>query len=327
MRHVFGVISALTLVVALSSGAFASERTESSVFDEMVNADAAFQKGQVEVGLSALQRASDRGDVRALLHIGRIYDEGKLVEKDRLRACRSYSLATERVAKVDRFDPDAHLAAEAFRRAADCYAKGLPVAGWERNMSAAADLYFHGGVILQDPASLYELAKLYLSGEGITQNTAMAIYFLDSAARKRYPPAQALLGSMMWEGKVMKRRQAAGLALLILGKEGTSPEDRAWIGSLYDDAMITASKDVEQEALALVDKWKSVHGDPASNTLQTAATVTNEPGGVPTPVRSPTRQLKGLNLDKATNSDSYGNLTTRATVPPGSAAPTSSPSQ
>ena len=322
MRYVFGVISALTLVCALSNGAFAAGPAERSVFDEVVNADAAFRDGQVDAGLSALQRASDRGDLRALLWIGKIYDEGKLVARDRLKACRSYSLAMERVADFDRFNPDARLAAEAFRRSAECYAKGLPVEGWERNMSAVADLYFHAGVILQDPASLFELAKLYLNGDGITQNTAMAIYFLDSAARKGYPPAQAMLGSMMWEGKVMKRRQAPGLALLILAKSGTSPEDRAWIGSLYDDAMITTSKNIEQEALALVDKWKSVHGDPAGNTLQTSATVSGEPAGVPEPVRSPARQLKGLNLDNATNTDSYSDYTTRATVPPAAATPT-----
>lgn len=320
MRQVFGVFCAFAFVVAVAGAGVAAEKAGVNILDELSSANAAFEKGQNEIGLTLLQRASDRGDPEALLRVGRIYDEGALVEKDRLRACRSYSLAMERFAKVDRFNPKAALAAEAFRRSADCYAKGLNVSGWERNMNVAANLFFHAGVILQDPASLFELAKLYLAGEGIAQNPAMAVYFLDNAARKRYPPAQALLGSLMWEGKVMKRRAAPGLALLILGKEGTSEADRAWIVSLYDDAAITAPKEVEAEAMLLVEKWKSVYGDPAVNALQMAATVSGA-DIVPTPSRSPTRQLKGTDLDFVSGSDRFGNQTTRATVPPSAAAP------
>jgi hypothetical protein len=91
--------------------------------------------------------------------------------------------------------------------------------------------------------------------------------------------------------------------------------------------MITAPKEIEKEALVLVDKWKSVHGDPASNSLPTSATViAGDPSLPPTPVRSPVRQLKGLDLNQATSGDSYGNTVTRAIVPPGAASPTPSPS-
>ncbi|NJM33420.1 MAG: sel1 repeat family protein [Rhodomicrobium sp.] len=282
-------------------------------------ADIAFEKGQADIGLTLLMRAWQQGDLRALMRIGRIYDEGKLISQDRLKACQSYAQAMEKFDKVDRFHPYARLAAEAFRRSADCYAQGLSVGGWERNMNLAANLYFHAGVILQDPVSLFELAKLHLSGEGIAQNPAMAVYYLETSARKRYPPAQALLGSLMWEGKVMKRRPAPALALLMLGKEGTSVQDRAWIITLYEDAVITASKDIEQEAVVLVEKWKAVHGDPAQNALQTASTSSaSEP--MPLPARSPARQLKGINLNLAKETDSFGNQTTRAVISPSDAA-------
>ncbi len=321
MRQVFGIVSALALSCVSVGVSVASESPVVFGSDELRVAEAAFQTGQPDVGLAALEKAAGRGNVAASLRLADVYDQGKMVPQDRVKACEIYTSIVDSHEKVDRFHPLAGPVGAAFRKAGNCYAKGLNAIGWQRNMSAAAELFFHGGMILQDPESLFELAKLYLSGEGIPQNTALAINSLDSAARKQFPPAQALLGLMMWEGKVMKRRAASGLALLMLAKERTSQENRAWIGSMYDDAMITASKDIEDEALTLVDKWNSVHGNPHTNSLETVATVAGQVE-VPAPSKSPTRELKGLKLDIANGTDRFGNQTTRANVSPAAAEPT-----
>jgi hypothetical protein len=216
---------------------------------------------------------------------------------------------------VDRFDPGAALVATAFRRTARCYAKGFAKPGWERNMRAVAELYFHAGVTLRDPESAFELARLYLSGEGIPQNTALAVEMLQNAARRHYPPAQALLGSMMWEGKVMKRRPAQGLALLVIGRERASSDNRPWIAILHDEALIAAPKPVEREARGLVEKWNSVYGAGGDRTLVASKTPLNNPS-IPTPAKSPTRELNGIDFDFINGmSESFENRTTRANVP------------
>lgn len=314
MRQIFGVIAALVVACVSAGAAISAEPGARSVPDELVFADQAFRNGKIEAGIAALQRAADQGSLRAMLNIGHIYNDGFLVAKDRVKACTTYVHAADRFENMDRFHPAVRLIAEAFRLAAQCYAEGLPASGWPRDLNAAAKMYFHAGVMLGDPIALYELAKLYLNGEGIVRNPAIAIKYLEESARKGHPPAQALLGSMMWDGKVMKQRQAAGLALLILGKERTSPEDRAWIYALYDDAIITASKDLEQDAITLAEQWKSVHGNPANDTLQVAATSGQDE--VPPPARSPLRQLNGIDINQAKGADSFGSLPTRAITPP-----------
>jgi hypothetical protein len=319
MRRIYGVIAALLVACVSSGAAMSAEPAARSIPDELAFADQAFRTGKIEAGIAALQRAADQGSLRAMLNIGNIYGEGTLVAKDRLKACQSYAQGADRFERMDRFHPAARLIAEAFRLAAKCHAEGLPAAGWPRNLKAAADMYFHAGVILGDPVGLYELAKVYLNGEGIMRNPTIAIKHLEESARKGHPPAQALLGSMMWDGKVMKKRPAAGLALLILGKERTSEEDRAWIFALYDDAIITASKDLEQDAITLAEQWKSVHGDPATNALQTVATASGQE--VPPPSRSPLRQLKGIDINQAKGTDSFGSLPTGAVVPPSAPPP------
>ena len=204
-----------------------------SLAEEYSTAEDAFRDGRVDIGLQALERAASQGSLHAMLRLGNIYREGKLVAKDELRACELYSGAAERNARLDKFYAAAHLVAEAFRRVGMCYAKGLPAPGWEKNVSMAADLFHQAGVMLDDPIALYELGKLYLSSDGQMYNPAIAARHLEAAARKRYAPAQALLGSLMWEGKLIKQRQAPGLALLILGKEAAAPEDRGWIARDY----------------------------------------------------------------------------------------------
>jgi hypothetical protein len=308
MRQVLGVFSALVLGAMSAGSVLAAESRARSFSEDAKIANAAFLDKKVEAGLLALKKAADAGDIHASMRIAEVYSDGKLVSRDQVKACEIYSAVAERNEKVDRFSPDVELVAKAFRLYAGCYVEGLSAPGWQKNMRAAADLYFHAGVILQDPESLFELAKLYLHGEVIAQNTAMAIHLLDSGARKQYPPAQALLGSMMWDGKVMKRRAAPGLALLMLAKERASAENQAWIRTLYDDAMITASKEAEQDALLLVEKWKDVHGD----NVEIAKSPPQEPE-IPAPSKSPARQLGGVEF--AGQKDRFQNQNTNTITP------------
>jgi TPR repeat protein len=231
----------------------------------------------------ALQRSASQGDFSALLRLGEIYDAEHFKQRDFEKACGFYIRVTERAGKFDRFHPEASRLAAAFRRAADCYLEGVGTPNGVKDVNEAGKLLFHSGAILEDAESLFKLGKLFLAPDGIGPNLGMATRFLDNAARKQYPPAQALLGSMMWEGKVTKHQPAAGLALLILGKERTQAKDRAWITLMHDDAIMTAAKDVEREARQLVEKWKAVHSD----TVPTAAPL--QQIVIPTPSKAPGR--------------------------------------
>lgn len=282
MLRISGVISALALSMAGFVASFASANSASEN-DSLIKE---LQVGVESSDIIALKRAASIGNYSAILRLAEIYDSDEFEARDPRMACGYYIRATELAGKVDRFHPEAHRLATAFRRAADCYAEGVGTPNGGKDLNMAGNLLFHSGVMLEDAESLFKLGKMFLSGDGIGPNLGMATRFLENAARKQYPPAQALLGSMMWEGKVTKHKPVAGLALLILGKERTQAKDRAWISSLHDEAIITASKDVEREARQLVEKWKSVHtnGVPTSAPMQHLA--------MPSPSKSPVRDLE-----------------------------------
>jgi TPR repeat protein len=177
---------------------------------------------------------------------------------------------------------------------------------------------------------LFELAQLYLKGEGVRYNPRLAISHLYTAARKQYAPAQALLGLMKWEGKIMKRRSSEGLALLIMAKDADDPvnspvEYRTWINQVYDDAFLTASRSEEYESAALARTWKKAYGivnqrseenitnsipsdvaksTPEENEAQKPVTVAkDDENGIPLPVKAPWHQERERFNNKTTGAD------------------------
>ena len=244
------------------STAFAGPNTP--VYDEYAMAERSLNDGAVAAGLEQLQMAARRGGVRASLKLARLYSEGKIVAHDEVKACEMYGALADKHAQIDRSDPGARLIAEAFRSWGYCFLRGAQ--GWEKNVVRAAELFHQAGVILDDAESLYELSKLYLKGEGVAPNPRLAVHFLKTAAYKRFAPAQAMLGSLMWQGKVLKQQRVNGLALIKFALEVARPEDKAWIDREYEEALLTAKKDEETQALTLVSEWKKVYTPDSTGT-------------------------------------------------------------
>ncbi len=298
--RICGVLAALALGFGGAAYGLASDATPGL---PDAGASAALESTESSSELIALKRAASQGDLDALLRLGETYETAGSPDPE--RACASYIKAANHFKWVDRFHPDAQKLSRAYRRAANCYLNGVGLAEGVDGKAEAGNLLLHSGFILDDAESLFNLGKLFLSADGSGPNVTMAARFLENAARKQYAPAQALLGSLMWQGKIMKHRPAAGLALLILGMERTQPKDRAWISSLHDEAMIAASKDIEREAKELVEKWKLVHGGsggeaaPRDVAIPTVAPLMQ--AGPPAPSKSPGRDLAdGTGLVKKT---------------------------
>ncbi len=217
-------LSGLLVAAGLMSGIADTTRAAAALanvpaVEDSTQGERAIRGGHVTDGLEALQAGAQRGSISSQLSLAKIYSEGKIVKRDEVKACELYGSVADSHSQIDRSDPAAKLVAEAFRSWALCYVKGAPAPGWEPNLSRAAVLFYQAGVMLDDPESLYELAKMFLRGQGVSENPRMAVHYLFSAARKRYAPAQAMLGSLMWEGKVLKRQGVNGLALIKLALE------------------------------------------------------------------------------------------------------------
>jgi TPR repeat protein len=286
----------------------------------------------LKVDIATLKAASASNDLKAQIQLGRFYYDDTLVAENKVKACNLFKAAVQGHSGYDKTHPQAKAMGEAIRLLGLCYLKGAPSEDWKPYPQRAALLFLNAGATFENSSALFELAQLYLKGEGVRYNPRLAISHLYTAARKQYAPAQALLGLMKWEGKIMKRRGKEGLALLIMAKDAddleSSPlEYRSWINQVYDDAFLTATRTEEYESAALARTWKKAYGivnprpdesitnsipsdvakkTPQNNEAQQPITVAKEDeNGVPLPVKAPWHQEQ----------DRFNNKTTGASVP------------
>lgn len=244
-------------------------------------AERALQGGRVEVAVKALERAASQNNLQAQLKLGHLYREGKYVKQDDARACRLFSEAADGHTNFDPKHPAARSVGEAFLYWGECYAKGVPALGWEQNITTAARMYYQAGTIFGDAQALYKLAMLHMSGLGVSKNVRLGQNYLFSASRKRYAPAQARLGFLLWEGKLIKRNAGPGLALLDVAKDNADSEDRSWINSLSSLARSAATEGDIAEMEKVIGQYREAYKQPPARV------------NIPLPQRAPGLSVPG----------------------------------
>ncbi len=140
-----------------------------------------------------------------------------------------------------------------FVEMARLYKAGAPEANVAANPGQAFSLLHHAASYFGNPAAQFELAKLLMSGEGVTKNMRAAAQWLLSASRKGFAPAQAQLGDLLWRGgDGVKRVAGDGLGLLAIARKNAQDEDTAWIGKMFETARAEAQPIEILEANAFI---------------------------------------------------------------------------
>jgi hypothetical protein len=98
----------------------------------------------------------------------------------------------------------------------------------------------------------------------------LGLKWLMASARKRYPPAEAYLGELYWDGKIVRADRTRALMWYILARESARPEENPEIfdRALQIEANIGEDERIEAAARAKVwddrypvDRAKSAAGD------------------------------------------------------------------
>ncbi len=127
-------------------------------------------------------QSADMGHPKALLQIGKCYEEGKLLSEDPEKAFECY-----RKIVVEGAD-----CPEAEYRLALCYLKGI---GTEVDPAEALH-YLSQAVRHHSVEAIYELSNMYSQGNGVTKDLRKAFQLMNEAAALNYPPALYRLGYM-----------------------------------------------------------------------------------------------------------------------------------
>jgi len=225
--------------------------------DDLKKAKKAYKTGNYRRALKFFRNASDEGNIVADWYLGHMYRMGRGVRRDDAMAFSYYG----RVA--DLYDPDERdqnrlrIAVDAMVRIADYQRIGIAGTGIKASPKQAARNYLKIATTYGHPAAQYSLGVMSIQGEGMNANPQQGLKWLIAAARKRYAPAEAYLGELYWDGKIVRRDRTRALMWYMLARHSARPEENP---EIYDRALqfeANVSDDERIEAEARASVWNS----------------------------------------------------------------------
>lgn len=244
--------AALGLVAVHSSLLRKAERAKSRMLQAAATPDSASPDRTLSLKFRDLAAAAERGELSARIEMGRRLAQGLGVKKDEVHAVQYFQGVINEFGDISAHDKRAPHVATAFLYLARFYKDGVADANISANPAYAFSLLHHAASYFGDPASQVALAKLLISGEGVTKNARAAAQWLLSASRKGYAPAQALLGNMLWRGNGIKRVAGDGLGLLAIARRNASADDKDWVSNMFETARAEALPTEILEANAFI---------------------------------------------------------------------------
>jgi len=264
--RIFSVLASATVVVL----AFGIEPTRSldgtpsppqaapvlamSPGDAMRSATEALKTGEKSRALVSLQYAAEHGHGFALWQLGHMYAEGDGVARDDLRAFEYFQKFADIHADENPAIPRARFVANAFVTLGHYYLEGIPNTAVTASPELARRMFAHAASYFGDPEAQYQLAQLYLDGNGVERDPKRAVPWLVLAANKGHYKSQALLGRILFNGEHGMRQRASGLMWLTIACDGPGAKE-PWIAQLRETAVQQASDDERALALILLKRW------------------------------------------------------------------------
>lgn len=206
--------------------------------------------GDLKSSLAALEYAADEGSKQALWKLGKMYADGEGVPHDSLKAYQYYSRIIENYDEDDPNRRDMSFVASAFVAVGIYALNGIPKTNLERDPDRALRLFQFAATNFGSANAQFNLARMFLDGDGVEKDPRQAARWLSLAADKNHYQAQALLGQLLFNGEAgVARRRALGLMWLTLAREGVpDPRKDSWVVKLCGDAMNAASDNDRQAA-------------------------------------------------------------------------------
>jgi uncharacterized protein len=209
-----------------------------------------YQAGDFVTSVKALKYAADGGQPLARWKLGQMYANGDGVPGDHHTAYQ-YFAQIIRSYDVDRSDPrERSIVASAFVSVGVYSLSGIPNSNVRRDPDRALGMFHFAASNFGDANAQYQLARMYLDGNGVKRDGRVAMQWLSHAAEKNHVEAQAVLGNILFSAKSSPPvRRARGLMYLTLAREavGGKPEEQ-WIVDHYQNAMAVASEADKQRA-------------------------------------------------------------------------------
>jgi TPR repeat protein len=226
--------------------------------DAFRSATEALRSGEKTRAVTSLQYAAEHGHAIALWQLGRIYADGDGVPRDDYRAFEYFQKFADSHADDNPATPRARFVANAFVALGQYYLEGIPNTSVTPSPERARRMFPHAASYFGDSEAQYQLAMLYVDGNGVQRDAKRAIPWLVLAANKGHYKSQALLGRILFRGEHGTRQRASGLMWLTVACDGPGAKV-PWIAELRESAFKQANDDERAMALILLRRWVQGH--------------------------------------------------------------------
>jgi exopolysaccharide production negative regulator len=225
-----------------------------SAGDAFRRATEALKTGEKSRAVISLQYAADHGHGFALWQLGRMYADGDGVKRDDLRAFEYFQKFADTHADDNPAVPRARFVANAFVALGQYYLEGIPNTAVVQSPELARRMFAHAASYFGDPEAQFQLASLYVDGNGVSRDPKRAVPWLVLGANKGHYKSQALLGRILFNGEHGTRQRASGLMWLTVACDGPGGKVQ-WIAQQRENAVQQATEDERAMALILLKRW------------------------------------------------------------------------
>jgi TPR repeat protein len=219
----------------------------------------AYRSGFHKLAEQALTYAADRGSLLGRYYLARLYADPNGPITDHAKSYELYrGIVEEHAARIDvDDDPRAKYVGKSLTALAGYVLRGLPEIGLNPNAERAAGYLQEAATFFRDQDAQFELAKLYLTGEGVEVNHKQATSRLSTLAQAGHAGAQAFLADLYWRGKGgLPHEEGRALALITLAAENAPAHERIWIEDIYQSIYCGLSSGVRQQAQGLIASFR-----------------------------------------------------------------------
>lgn len=225
---------------------------------------AAYKAGQIELALHALEAAAaskTRYSFFGQFFLARVLSDNSHRLTDHNRAYDIYIRIADEYTDVDPDeDQRAAFVAKALLALATYTKSGVPEIGLPANPQRAAQFVHQAATVFSDEDAQFELAKLFLTGDGIELDVRRAIHWLSVLSQRGHPGAQAYLADIYWRGRFVPKDQRRALILITLALETAPTSERIWMEDIYQNVFCGSSEGVRSDATGQVADWRQKYG-------------------------------------------------------------------
>lgn len=220
----------------------------------------AYRAGSYERAVPALEEAAHAGLVEARFFLARIRADDSRSHVNHATAYRLYLAIVDEFANIDRTDINAPFVSKSLIALAHYLRRGLPEAGVSVNLSRALQYLEHAAKYFGDADAQFEIAKLYLHGEGLPKDTELARHWLSTLTQDGHPGAQAVLADLFWRGELVARDPVRALGLILLSVEQAPETDQFWIAQTYQNIYCGSDAGTRLRAEDFANFWRPRFG-------------------------------------------------------------------